>query len=188
MNYNATAKSALNPIHRVGRITKLYGEQGGVSVKLKGGNVVFEKNELELNAKNFAQIIKTEPLWIEIESIATPFFVTSAKPQGASAVAVTLDYIDTEQKAEMLIGTQIFVRGIECQRERASDWDDLAGLKFTDQTSGKTGVVMEVIENSLNPLLFVEIEGEEHYVPLAKDLIMEINHELVVYQLPENFF
>ncbi len=181
MEYNARASRAVDATHKVGRITKQYGAEGEVVVKLYDA----------LDAREFAARTNKEPLWIEIESIATPFFVASAKNQGVGASVVVFDEIDTEQKAKMLIGKEVYLESVKVKRERATDWDMLEGYTFEDVTSGVEGVIVEIIDNSLNPLLFIKTsKNEEFYVPCAEDLIVSFDEKnrLISFKLLEGFF
>ncbi len=181
MDYNAVAREALDPIHRVGKVSKIYGVNGEVLVRLTG----------DLGARDVIDLTQDEPLWIEIDSIATPFFVKSAKSQGTGSMVVTFDHIDSEQKANIIIGRDAFLLSAEKERQKAGDWPDMEGYKFLDLTSGHKGVVLEIIENSLNPLLLIEREnGEECYVPLAEELIESVSkrQRTIKMRLAEGIF
>lgn len=181
LEYNTRAEEAISAIHKVGRISKLYGANGEVVVKLYDA----------LDAKEFANKTKKEPLWIQIDSIATPFFVASAKNQGAGASVVAIDDIDSAIKADLVIGKEVYMESVVVRRQRATDWELLEGYDFEDTTSGVCGVIAEVIDNSLNPLLFIKTDKqEEFYVPIAEELISSINKKkrVVTFELVEGFF
>ncbi len=181
MDYNAKAKSAISATHKVGKISKLYGTAGEVVVKL------FDV----LSAREFIEITKKESLWIEVDSIATPFFVSTAKNQGAGAAVVTFDYIDSEQKAQLVVGSDVYIKSVQRERERASDWAEIEGFTFEDVSSGVEGKIVEVIDNSLNPLMLVRLENDEEvYVPLAEDLVVgfDAKSKLISFELAEGFF
>ncbi len=180
MNYNDKARAAIDPIHKIGKVTKNYGSEGEVVLKLGGA----------ITARELIERVKEEPLWIEIDSIATPFFVLSAKNQGVGAAVVKFQFIDSEQRSTIVMGREVFLSSVEREREKASDWGELEGYNFEDVTSGVSGKVIEVIDNSLNPLLLVSIGEEEVYVPLAEDLIVgfDSNHRVISMELVEGFF
>ncbi|MFI3287853.1 MAG: hypothetical protein R3Y61_05170 [Rikenellaceae bacterium] len=181
MDYNSLARSAVNSIHKVGKVSKLYGTEGEVVVKLYD----------VLTAREFIEITKGEPLWIEVDTIATPFFVSSAKSQGAGAAVVTFDYMDSEKKAALVVGGDVFLKSVVRERERAGDWGELLGYTFEDVTSGMRGVIREIVDNSLNPLMLVGFEGSrEVFVPLSEDLIVgfDAKDKVVSFELVEGFF
>ncbi len=180
-DYNETARKAIDSIHKVGRISKLYGTAGEVVIKLYDA----------IAAREFIEKTKNESLWVEVDTIATPFFVATAKSQGAGAVVATFDYIDSEPKAQLIIGAQVYLQSVSVKRERATDWDDLVGFDFEDVTSGVTGKILEIVDNSLSPLMFVRLEnGEEIYLPLAEELIVgfDAKKRLVSLELVADFF
>ncbi len=182
MNYNDKARNAIDPIHRIGRVTKGYGSEGEVVIKLGG--------EGGLSSRELISKVKEEPLWIEIDSIATPFFVLDAKSQGVGAVVVRFEFIDSKQSSSIVMGKEVFLESLERKRHKASDWGTLEGFEFRELTSGLTGTVLEVIENSLNTLLLIDIDGNEHFIPLAEELISSLNtkSKVISMTLVEGFF
>lgn len=186
MDYNSFARSAVDSIHKVGKVSKLYGTEGEVVVKFNGA----------VTAREFIEITKKETLWIEVDTIATPFFISSAKSQGAGAAVVTFDYVDTQKKAELVVGCEIFLKSVVRERERAGDWGELLGFEFEDVTSGHRGVIEDILDNSLNPLMLVRFEdnseegSREVYVPLSEELVVgfDAKHKLVSFELVDGFF
>lgn len=181
LNYNARAAAAIESHHLGGRFAKLYGKQGEMVLRLFG----------EMSTDEFAAKVENEPLWVEIDSIATPFFVVSAKSQGVSGVVVKLEDIDNDRATELLIGRNFYIESLFVRRERADDWAMLDGCHFIDVTSSTRGVVKSVIDNSLNPLLEVlTTDGRDFFVPIAEELIRGFNKrkKLIEMELVEGFF
>ncbi len=181
MDYNQVARRAIDPIHRVGRVSKIYGIGGEVIIKLYSG----------VEASELINRVAKEPLWIEIDSIATPFFVRSAKRQGLGAMVAIFDYFDSEQRSQLVVGREVYMYGYQRQRERASDWENLQGYAFMDSRSGVSGRIVEVIDNTLNPLILVDISNsDEVYVPLAENLVVSIDKDsqTLIMELADGFF
>lgn len=180
-NYNERAAAAIESQHLCGRISKLYGKQGELVVRLYG----------DLSVDEFAAKLRKEPLWVEIDAIATPFFATSVKGQGVSGAVVVLEDVDNERLGEMLVGSNFYIGSAVSRRERADDWSMLEGCRFVDVTSSTEGVIKSVIDNSLNPLLEVVVDGgAEFFVPIAEELIKGCNKrkKIVQLELVEGFF
>lgn len=179
--YNARAAAAIESHHLGGKFSKLYGKDGHIVVRLFG----------EMSVDEFADKVKREPLWVEIDSIATPFFVTSVKGQGMSGAVVALEDVQNDRATEIIIGRNFYIESIAVRRERAGDWAMLEGCRFVDVTSGVQGVIKGVVDNSLNPLLEVVVDGgDEYFVPIAEELIAGFNKrkKVLEMELVEGFF
>lgn len=181
LDYNERAAAAIESRHLCGRISKLYGKQGELAVRLYG----------DLSVDQFIAKMRNEPLWVEIDAIATPFFATSVKGQGVSGAVVVVEDIDNERLGGMLVGANFYIESVVSRRERADDWSMLEGCRFVDVTSSVQGRIKSVIDNSLNPLLeVVTDDGAEFFVPIAEELISGYNKrkKIVQLELVDGFF
>lgn len=166
MNYNDRAAAATIHENRVGQITKIYGTNGELVVKLWDN---FPQSIINSNFK--------EPLWVEIDTIATPIFLCSFKNQGASKAIVAFEDFSNEQLSAMLVGMDIYAEIVEItDNSVGSDLSYLENFSFLDITSSRSGVVRAVIDNKLNPLLEVDFEDRQGVlVPIAEPLIEKLS-------------
>lgn len=173
MDYNARAAAAITPTNQVGTVQKAYGKAGELVIRLWD---------------TFPDDIE-EPLWVEIDSVAVPLFIGSLTRQGNSKAVVRFDDFETDTLAEMLIGKNLYSETPDDQTE-SDDWDFLIGYKFVDLTSGITGMITDYVGNELNPLIQVAINGEEHLLPIADELVenMDEKRKILEMNLAEGIF
>ena len=62
---------------------------------------------------------------------------------------------------------------------------ELVGFKLLDQNNNQVGIIKGWEDIPGNPLLLVETEKEQVYLPFNADLILELDHknEQLVYQM-----
>lgn len=169
MNYNDVAKSAIEPNKMVGSVQKLFGLNGEVVVKIWD---------------NFPENI-SEPLWVEIDSLAVPLFIKSFKNQGAAKAVIVFDDFENESLAEMLVGLKLYSLLVDVDEE--IDLSYLESFTLKDITSGRQLKIEGYIESELNPLL--ELEGG-FLVPIAQELIEKVNEKkkIIEVRLAEGIF
>lgn len=181
MGYNERAAAIIEPSNVVGLISKSYGAAGQVVVR------VWDNFPQDILDGDFA-----EPLWVEIDSIATPLFIASLDRQGNSKAAVVFDDFVTEGATSMLVGKKLYAQfADEVISEKSVDWSFVEGFSFCDSTSGRKGRVMSFIENSMNPLINVDFEEiGEVLVPMAEALVEKLSKRsaTLAMRLPLGFF
>lgn len=174
-DYNARAQQAIEGSNQVGAIQKAYGTAGELVVKLWD---------------NFPEDI-TEPLWVEIDTMAVPLFVKTFDNQGLSKAVVVFDDFEDQATARILIGLKIFSEQAE-QLETQTDeqWTFLEGFELVDQTSNKKGIVITCIDSELNPLLDVDFQGVTHLVPIDEKLVVKVDkkRKTITLKLPDGIF
>lgn len=165
VSYNQWAASAIRPELWVARVSRSYGSGGELVLKL-GDNFPMDRSS-------------DDPLWVEIDSLPVPLFVSEFSMQGNSKAVVVFEDFKNEELAARLLGLKVY--SMQAQSEDASDdepqgeWGFLVGFTITDTTSGQIGTVVDYIDNIMNPLLVVEIQDEQHYIPIAEELVEKIS-------------
>ena len=169
----------------VGKVSKLFGLDGGVLVNLYD---TFPGN-----------MDNGEPLFVKMDGLAVPLFTEHFERRGRSGALVRFADIDTPGRAGELLGHEIYVSqgeksdglwlgrggGIEVAdgHEEKFDpeevfFDDLVGyMAVVSGPDGKAhkGRVTAFIDSEFNPLLQLEIEGKEAFIPAADEFIGEID-------------
>lgn len=171
--------SVIRPENEVGKITKRYGEK--------------EKGELLVNVYDVfpeKDTWKTEPLWVEIDSLAVPLFIGEYRSQGSRRAIILFDDFERQEEARMLVGLKLYSRKpSQPDAEDEMPVHEYVGFRLTDKKSGQKGVITEYYDYPNNPLVGVRFEGnedeEETLVPVA--LIMEVNRRKkeIEAELPE---
>lgn len=155
----------------VGRITKLFGVDGGVSAVLYPA---------------FPEDFRTtEPLFVEIDKLAVPLFCASFERRGQTGAILRFDDIDTLRRAEELLGRELLLP--ECE-ETADDefyMEDLIG--FEVRAGERTGELTDYFDSEANPLFELTLDGCEYLVPAVEEFIAGIDFErrTITFVLPE---
>ena len=156
----------------VGRISRLFGTEGGVMITLYN---------------SFPDDFRMEgPLFVEIDKLAVPLFCSSFERRGQSGAVVRFDDIDTERRAEdFLVGREIFIAEEEEERDDEFYMEDLIGFKV--MVGNQRGELTDYYDSEANPLFEIELSGKSHLIPAAEEFIAHIDFEgrTIKFVLPE---
>ena len=145
----------------VGRIGRIFGNDGGVMVTLY---------------TNFPDDFQNkEPLFVIIDKLAVPIFSSSFECRGQSGAIILFDDIDTPRRAEeFLVGREIF---IESEEEADDEFymEDLIG--FTAIIGKRRGTVSDYYDSEANPLFGITLEEKEHLIPAQEEFIASIDFD-----------
>ena len=138
----------LSEIAEIGRFNKPHGIKGEISVSV-GGNIDLDD---------------VKCIIVRIEGIFVPFFINSVRPKTADTSLITIDGIDSEEKAQ------------ELTDEDGLYASDLIGYEINDITSGNIGVIENINDSTQNILFIVRTpEGKELYIPVAEEFILSVD-------------
>ena len=118
---------------------------------------------------------------MDVEGIFVPFFIKSVRPKTAEICLLTIDGIDSEQKARQLSGKTFYLLNSDIPEDDADGEDglyasELIGYTVIDSILGKLGEVTDYNDSTDNILLIVTPpEGKEIYIPVADEFIDEID-------------
>lgn len=167
-------------ITQVGKLLKTHALKGEM-------NVMLDIDPEYLTAGN--------PAVLDIDGIYVPFYAVSVRPKGSFSYLVKFDGIDSEIEARGLVNKTVYALRKELKNfmeeeydEEYALYDDMIGWDVEDSEKGLIGKITDIDTNTENELLIVETpSGDIVYVPLAEDLISEIDEEggRIVMNLPE---
>lgn len=173
MSSQERKEEILRPENIVAHIKKSYGSTGELIVNL------YDTFPFDPEDEDFEQQCSTEPLWVEIDSLAVPLFIKRFKRQGRSKGVILFDDFENEATAAMLLDLRLYsAEPLEDEEQEQSPYVALVGYELTDATTGVSGRVVEFLDYPSNPLLEVDF-GERGVilVPVAEDLITKINNK-----------
>ena len=150
------------PDTAIAKVVKTFGNNGEVILRLY--DVFPEKPDFE------------EPLFVFIDGLAVPLFLSSFQRRGSERALAVFDDLETEGRASELVGMELFAYGEETDEDELY-YEDLAGFVLQDAVSGRQGVVREFLDYDNNPLFAVDFDGTEVMVPAADELVREIDEE-----------
>ena len=146
----------------VGRITKLFGAEGEVNVNLYADfpdNFDWEE----------------QPLFAQVDSLVVPLFCETFSRRGASSATVRFADIDTVKRAELVMGSEVFIDEEEGDDDEYFAFGALIG--FTARIGRAKGEIVDFYDNDLNPLFEIELKGKRHLVPAVEEFIASIDFE-----------
>lgn len=147
----------------IGTITKNHGVRGQVVVRL--------------NNLSFDDIIEMEPVFIEIDGLPVPFFITEYSERSKDTIILTIDDINEEEDAKKLVNCRVYIKSSQIERTEnpIQSTNFLIGFTVIDMQLGELGVIDEILNIDNNPLLRIVRNKQEVLLPLHEDLIHEIN-------------
>ncbi|MEN9950555.1 MAG: rRNA processing protein RimM [Bacteroidota bacterium] len=123
----------------------------------------------------------------ELEGKFLPYFISSIKRKSESEWLVGFEGVDTPEKAKRFVKKKAWLREADVKKN-ASASAPISLLGFTVYDRKKAlGKVLEVIEQPLQILLMLEIDGKEVLVPVNESTIDRIDNksEKIFLTLPE---
>jgi 16S rRNA processing protein RimM len=147
----------------IGKIVKLHGYKGGVS--------------LYMDVSNPSAYADLESVFIEIDGILTPFFVKAFKLKNKGFVAIHFEGVDSEDGAKTLVNKKVYIQSSELEvvDETRFLGHELIGYKVFDKEKGDLGLLVEVLEQKGNPLFVVDHNGSEILLPVFEGLLISID-------------
>ena len=158
----------------LGSISKTHGVRGELILRTKEGS--FEPEE------------KWESLFLEIDGIMVPFFISEFYHLRDRDWVVSFDDMIDKNGVKSLIGRSVWIsKDLFKSTPDKVIYDQLVDFTFHDKASGKSGTIREFLDIPGNPVLNAEIEGENHMIPLQEGLIVDLDIEKksIVMNLPE---
>lgn len=104
------------------------------------------------------------------------FKVKSVQPHG-NIVLITLDGVDSIEKAEALRGTVIYIDRNDVKLPEGRYFiDDLIGCSVTDADTGKAlGILSDVSSTGANDVWHIKREEKEYLVPAIDEVIVSVD-------------
>jgi 16S rRNA processing protein RimM len=159
----------------LGRITKVSGYEGAVTVKLE---------------KSFTENIpQMESVFLEIDGRPVPFFISGYDYSGADLLKLIFEGYESDEKVGEFIGCRIFLTETDSgDTQKNPNTNNLKGYKVFLADSNLLGIITDIIENPGQWLLVVESPAKkELLIPLHEDFIVSIDKKkmFVIMNIPE---
>lgn len=149
----------------LGHIAKLHGYKGGVSLFLDVTNPE-DYNGLDL-------------IFIDINDHLTPFFIEEMRLKNNSFATVNLEGVTDEVAAKKLLRKGVYLPAeVLPELEGINFYDhEIVGFKVIDEEHGDIGIMQQVIDLKVNPLLQIDKDGTEVLVPLIEGVIKKVDRK-----------
>ena len=148
----------------LGTITKCHGVRGQVV--------------LRLNNLSFNDIKEMELVFIEIDGLPVPFFITEYSERSKDTLVLTVDDIEEVNEAKGLVDCLVYIKSsqVEIAENLIPQTNLLIGYAVIDIQLGKLGVIDEILYFDKNPLLRILNNKKEILLPLHEEFILEIDN------------
>ncbi len=149
----------------LGYVAKLHGFKGEVS--------------LFFDVTNPGDYANLDALFIDINGHLTPFFIESIRLKNKGFASVRLEGVNDEESARRLLRKDIYLPAqILPELSGLNFYDhEVVGFKVLDEKHGDIGVLGQVIDFKVNPLLQI-IKGEkEILIPLREGVVTKVDRE-----------
>jgi 16S rRNA processing protein RimM len=132
--------------------------------------------------------IKTEWVFLKIDGLPVPFFISSFRLRSDTCATIKLEDIDSDKKMLPYIGMDIFVEDIRKKRIPRKK-TEVEGYQVIDKISGPIGIAKTVLNYNNNFLLQVFRNNLEILIPVNENIITDIDdrRKTISASLPEGF-
>jgi len=158
----------------LGRITKVSGYEGAVTIKLEK---IFFKN-----------IPQMESVFLEIEGRPVPFFISDLEYSGADILKLTFEDYGSIEKISEFTGCRVFLTTELTENSKTEEIHSLTGYQVFTSDDKVLGVIREIISNPGQLLLSVMADGnKEILIPLHEHFIVRIDKKkkTIIMDIPE---
>ncbi len=158
----------------LGTISKTHGVRGELIIRIM--DPYFEPDE------------NWESLFLQIDGILVPFFISSLYAPKADEWFICFDDYDNKDSAQNLVGSPVWIqKDFMAKVEEEIYMDELTGYALINISTGRQGLITDFMDIPGNPVFEVSLEGEKVLVPAQDDLIEEIDQEnqKLIVRLPE---
>jgi 16S rRNA processing protein RimM len=163
----------------LGVFLKTHGVEGQLVLKLE----YFTEDEL----------VKGEPVFVEIDGIPVPFFTDSFRYLSDETALLALDEVTNSTLASGFVNCRVFSekqKMMEQSEEEPLRSDELRGFRVIDEVHGNSGILQEIIEYPDNPVMRLDLEGREILVPFHDSIVKKINYDSRIIEIsaPDGLF
>ena len=159
-----------NPHILLGRLTKLHGFEGAVTIKI-------EKTFIE-------NLPEMKSVFLEIDGKQVPFFISESDYQGADILRLKFNEYNTSGKISEFIGSRVFLTAGRNTDTSAENFHDLTGYKILLPDNKILGAVIGIIKNPGQWLLNVETKKKrEMLIPMHEDFIISVDNKKKVIKM-----
>ena len=155
----------------LGKIIKIHGHQGQVMIALE--------------AQFSEEIDDLELIFIKVDGLEVPFFISSLRDLGNNSILVTLDGYESKEKVAEFIGCEIMasITGLE-----ESPPDSLPlflrGFALIDSEGNNIGRINKIASFPMQIMLVISgNEGKEILIPLNTDWITAIDKKKKIIRM-----
>ncbi len=151
--------------YHLGYIAKLHGFKGEVSFFLD----VTDPFEYE----------RLKQVYVDVNGFLTPFFIQSINLRPKGFATVKFEGVESENDAQALVRKNLYLPLVDLPQLSDKNFYDheVVGFELVDASHGLVGVIQQIIDLPVNPLIQVDAKGKEVLIPFVKGLIQRVDRE-----------
>ncbi|MBN1598574.1 MAG: 16S rRNA processing protein RimM [Bacteroidales bacterium] len=161
----------------LGTITKTHGVKGQVVLKLN--NLCFD------------DIKEMETVFIIIDGLPVPFFVSEYIKKNHDSLIIKFDDINMEEDARELSECNVYIKStlISSKTINPETSEKLIGYKVIDNKLGLLGTLNDILDIQLNPLFRIVNINKEILLPIQPEFILSIDDDqkIILVETPSGF-
>lgn len=142
------------------------------------------KGSLVLQLEKFVidDIPDVESVFLEINGLLAPFFLTEMIERPPDSFLLTFHEISTQEKATEYIGCDVYINSKLVTSSIDIGWKKFIDFQVIDDEKGNLGKISQILAIAENPLFQLIHEDSELYIPIHKDIITKIdNNKKIIY-------
>lgn len=155
---------------KIGKLSRLHGIKGGLVLHLDDG----VKPDTTL----------MDAVFLQVNSVPTPFFIESLKTLGKNMV-VNFDTVSSMEEAGKLVNLTVYAEAKKLQKATAQK--DYSGYELIDEKRGPLGKVKEVMELPGQRMFVVMAGSSEILLPCSEAFINKTDDRAlkIFYNAPD---
>jgi 16S rRNA processing protein RimM len=142
------------------------------------------KGQLVLKQEADVDLAALKSVFLESAGARVPYFIRSVSETGKGLI-VTLEEIDSVEKARLLTGKKVMVdEKLILEEEEEAEW---TGYELIDSRHGSLGKILSVADNGVQLLFTLQHKGKEIMLPFVEEFVDRIDEEkkVIYYTAPE---
>jgi 16S rRNA processing protein RimM len=148
----------------LGKITKVHGHEGAVTIRLE--------RSISDN------IPEMESVFIETDGRPVPFFIDHAEQPDMSTLRLKFTDYNSAEKVKEFVGCRLFMTESAVNAVQLSNQLNLINYKVFSGENIPVGVIAEIIENPGQLLLNIQSSSDRYFLlPWHADLITDIDSD-----------
>ena len=122
-----------------------------------------------------------------MDGILVPFFIEKMRGKSNHTLLITIAGIDSEDKAKRMVNKPIFALRCEVPETDEVYCDYFIGFSIEDEDGNVVGDITDIDDTTENALFVVDADGNQIFVPISENFILEIDDEkkVIIMELPQ---
>lgn len=122
------------------------------------------------------KIEKWESVFIEVDGLTVPFFISSLRLNSDSSAVIGFDDIQTSEQAAEFLGYNVWqINKLSAKSKSKMESNTLEGFKVFDSNAGYLGQIDSIVEYSHNILFRILENNREILIPAIEEYIQKVD-------------